>query len=157
LLEELLLETDQKSADLSDFTSDEIARFARRKEEGYDIKTDLRYNLWLTLQSTPSVISGPTALACPQFQSAVSKVIGTIPPTRIMPKLVPKTSCQVLTSEECLMDIIEKARKKEEALKRKEEKKIEREQKQMEKSRILLEISKKREKSMCLHKVLWAQ
>lgn len=39
---------------LSVFTNDEITCFTRRKEEGYDIKTDLRYNLWLSLQSSSS-------------------------------------------------------------------------------------------------------
>ena len=31
-----------------DFSSEEISKFERRLEEGYDIKSDVRYNAWLS-------------------------------------------------------------------------------------------------------------
>ena len=34
----------------SHFTPEEIAKYTRRMEEGYDLTDDLRYNHWLSLQ-----------------------------------------------------------------------------------------------------------
>jgi len=40
---------------MSQFTAAEIALYERRMEEGYDLKTDDKYNAWLKLQDTASM------------------------------------------------------------------------------------------------------
>ena len=112
------------------FSSTEVALYLKRKEEGYDIKTDHRYNYWHSLQSeTPP---GPSPTAELTYHSAVSKVIGTIHPVIINPKVNPKSCARVVTSEECRKEIMEKEEKKKEALRLKEERKDERIKKQEE-------------------------
>ena len=118
------------------FTHKEVALFARRKEEGYDITTDERYNLWLSLQ-----VCGKSTVPQPSSHTAVSKVLATIPPVTKNPTFLPKSTARVITSEECRYEINEKARKKAEALKLKEERKALREQKQEERRRRLQETS----------------
>ena len=129
------------------FSHEEIMRFSRRKEEGFDIQTDLRYNLWLSLQD------GATASA-PVLQlptrSVVSKVIAAIPTDKVTPKLTLKSSARVLTAEECRKAINEKERKKAEVLREKEERKIERQNKKEEKQRILAEKQKKQSKTLIM-------
>ena len=53
-------ESVSESEDLSlnqPFTDEEEVLFARRKEEGYDLTTDERYNLWLSLQVVISMFA----------------------------------------------------------------------------------------------------
>ena len=106
------------------FSSEEIAKFTKRMEEGYDITSDTRYNLWLSLQTKPQ--SQPT-------HTVLSKFLSTLPPTTKKPTIGPKTTARIVTSNECREDINEKERKKIEALKLKEERKVERERKREEK------------------------
>ena len=130
-LEESLLYRDSSSYQQSSdtvhqpFTHNEIVRFSRRKAEGYDIKTDPRYNYWLSLQggATASAPSSPAPVLQPSSHSVVSKLIAAMPPERVIPKFTAKSSARVLTSEECRKEINEKEKKKTEALKRKEERK----------------------------------
>ena len=131
------------------FTHNEIVRFSRRNAEGYDIKTDPRYNYWLSLQdgATASAPSSPAPVLQPSSHSVVSKLIAAMPPERAILKFTAKSSARVLTSEECRKEINEKEKKKTEALKRKEERKIEHQRKQKEKQKILEEKPKKKEKS----------
>ena len=68
---------------------------------------------------------GPSPTAELTYHSAVSKVIGTIHPVIINPKVNPKSSARVVTSEECRKEIMEKEEKKKEALRLKEERKAE--------------------------------
>ncbi len=103
------------------FTDEETAIFSKRKEEGYDIKTDSRYNLWLSIQ-----------IDIPQYHSSVSKLLATLPPVKKNPSFLPKSSARVITSEECRNQINEKARMKAEAMKLKENRKAEREKKKEE-------------------------
>ena len=100
-------------------------------EEGYDITSDTRYNLWLSLQKNSQ--SQPT-------HTVLSKFLSTLPPTTKKPTIGPKTTAHIVTSNECREDINEKERKKVEALKLKEERKVKRERKREEK----LEEAKKK-------------
>ena len=102
------------------FSSEEIAKFTKRMEEGYNITSDMRYNLWLSLQTNSQ--SQPT-------YTVLSKFLTTLPPTTKKPTIGPKTIARIVTSNECREDINEKERKKVEALKLKEERKVERERK----------------------------
>ena len=138
----------QKSSDNTlhqPFTHDEI--FTRRKVEGYDIKTDSRYNYWLSLQdeATGSAPSSPEPVLQLSSQSVVSKLIAAIPPDRVIPKFTKKSTARILTSEECRKEINEKERKKVEALRQKEERKVERQRKQEEKRKILEEKQKRKQ------------
>ncbi len=47
LVSSQLLETD----DLVSFSNEEVAKFETRLEEGFDLSTDPRYNLWLATRS----------------------------------------------------------------------------------------------------------
>ena len=59
------------------FSASEIALYAKRKEEGYDLKMDLRYNLWLSsLQRFQNY----------HYHSVASKIIGSIPLPIVKPK-----------------------------------------------------------------------
>ena len=131
------------------FTHDEIVRFSRRKAEGYNIKTDPRYNYLLSLQNgaTAPAPSSPTPVLQPSSHSVVSKLIAAMPPERVIPKFTAKSSARVLTSIECRKEINERKRKKAEALKQKEERKLEHQRKQEEKRKILEEKLKKKHKS----------
>ena len=151
-LQDSLLGTNHRKShtDLSMFSNDEIMRFQKRREEGYDIETDLRYNLWLSLQKRSSKDKPQPAnslLVMPQlsYKSAVTKLIETVPSNRKMPTFVPKTSACVITSEECRKKINEKARQKEESERMKQQKKLLRLQKQEEKrlsGKFIMVISK---------------
>ena len=126
-------ESVSESEDLSlnqPFTDEEEVLFARRKEEGYDLTTDERYNLWLSLQVCEKN-EEPQPSSC----TAVAKVLATIPPITKNPSFMPKSTARVITSEMCRYEINEKARKKAEALRLKEERKALREQKQQESKR----------------------
>jgi hypothetical protein len=118
------------------FSDHEIMLFSKRKEEGYDIKTDQRYNTWLSLQATAEepVLPKPSSSSC---HSVLSKVLATIPPVTKKPTFTPKSTARIITSEECRHEINEKERKKAEALKEKEERKLEREKKREEKKKMI--------------------
>ena len=123
-LEESLLYYDSSSYQQSSdtvhqpFTHNEIVRFFRRKAEGYDIKTDPRYNYWLSLQdgATASAPSFPAPVVQPSSHSVVSKLIAAMPHERVIPKFTAKSSARVLTSEECRKEINEKEKKKNRSL-----------------------------------------
>ena len=53
------------------FSTSEIAFYSKRKK-GYDLKIDLRYNLWLLLQSGTPL---PTEVSKFLYHSAASKII----------------------------------------------------------------------------------
>ena len=106
------------------FTSKEIAHFIRRYEEGYDITTDERYNLWLkkyewsdesdssrlscetSLESSPSSRTSPPSNLLLGEKSSQSRYI--LKKMFQFPKSYPlstdndKTSARVLTSRENL-------------------------------------------------------
>ena len=89
-------ESVSESEDLSlnqPFTYEEVL-FARRKEEGYDLTTDERYNLWLSLQVCKKR-EEPQPSSC----TAVAKVLATIPPITKNPSFMPKSTARVITSE----------------------------------------------------------
>ncbi len=100
------------------FTNEEKVIFNKRKEEGYDITTDERYNLWFSLQ-----IDVPQP---PQHHSTASKVFATLPQVTKYPTFMPKSTARVVTSIECRREINEKEKQKAEALKLKKERRVER-------------------------------
>ena len=116
------------------FSASEIALYSKRKEEGYDLKTDLRYNLWLLLRSGTPL---PTEVSKLPYHSVASKIIGSIPPPIVKPKaMTPKSCARVITSNECRKEINEKEKRRVETLRLKEERKAERLKKQEEKKRL---------------------
>ncbi len=123
-------ENENECGSSPEFTNDEISIYIKRKEEGYDLTNDCRYNLWLSLQ---------TNLV---HHSSVSKILGTLPPIKKYPSFLPKSTARVVTSEECRYEINEKAREKAEALNLKEERRVERERKKEERMLKLQEKSK---------------
>ena len=70
------------------FSSEEIAKFTIRME-GYDITSDTRYNLWLSLQTNSQ--SQPT-------HTVLSKCLSTLPPTTKKLTIGPKTIAHIVTS-----------------------------------------------------------
>jgi hypothetical protein len=43
-----------------EFTEDELSLFERRYENGYDLKGDSRYNLWLKLKTSVKNAANPS-------------------------------------------------------------------------------------------------
>ena len=124
------------------FSASEIALYSKHKE-GYDLKTDLRYNLWLSLQSGTPL---PTHIIKLPYHSVASKIIGSIPPPIVKPKaMTPKSCARVITSNECRKEINEKEERRVEMLRLKEERKAERIKKQEEKKRLQEEKKKLQE------------
>ena len=115
------------------FSASEIALYSKRKEEGYDLKNDLRYNLWLSLQSGSPLDTEVLKLP---YHSVASKIIGSVPPPIKKPRLTPKSCARVITSIECRKEINEKEERRVETLRLKEERKAERMKKQEEKKRL---------------------
>ena len=134
-----------------DFSVEEIVKYQRRYEEGYDIP-DPRYDCWVTMyhpeseaaskeNSHPtlqsSACSNSSAGTLPNTstssgvrppQSLFSKFLKTSTPKYKMPAKEPKTSARILTSAECLRIMQEKKRKKDEEAARKEKRKLAREE-----------------------------
>ena len=133
------------------FTTEEILRFQRCYEEGYDLETDVRYNKWVEMyhpQGTPQPSSPhfeelfPFSVSCSPDTSrpeeekchgsqscqltsvtTLSKFLNEMPNTKV-PRKEAKTSARVLTSNENHKMLEEKERKKKEALEEKEKKKM---------------------------------
>ena len=103
------------------FTQEEVLRFTKRFEEGYDIKSDKRYNAWLKHKS-PSKVKPRTALS--EFL--------TLPEIKYPDTTQHKPSARIIISEEHRIRLIEKERKKKEDAERKAFNKAEREQKRVE-------------------------
>ena len=114
------------------FSQTEITLFSKRKEEGYNITTDERYNRWISLQSQQPVLPQPSS-------TMLSKVISSLPPVTRKPTFVPRSTARVVTSEECRRELNEKEMKKLEAQKEKEERKLDCERKKEEKKKVMEE------------------
>lgn len=142
------------------FTTQATTCFERRFSEGYDLKHDERYNLWLKTFHPEELSAHAAGLAAELFPNApphpstknatkrsdqVCLIHSTVlskllPPgtehTRVkFPKIGPKTSARVVTSYENLNILQEKQRKKEEEAQKKEECRLERRRKKEEKER----------------------
>ena len=137
------------------FTSKEVAIFQRRKEEGYDIVTDVRYNCWLsshsksTLDDPVQACTQDAILVQPKQKTTLAKVLENHAPLIKYPDTAkPKSCARVVTSKECREEINEKHRQKLEEQRQKEERKIEREKKRMEK----IKKTKEGKSSRCLTK-----
>ena len=133
------------------FTSDEIALFEKRLEEGFDLDHDNRYNLWLssnaiTDSSNVALLSPVLSSPCKTLghKSMISKLIDHSVPSIKMPQLEPKSSARVLTSNENRRQIMEKERVKKEKEQEKKERAALREEKRQE--RLLIQEEKKRKK-----------
>lgn len=127
---DMTLERDSHTNSSMVFTDDEIKRFSKRLDEGYDIP-DPRYELWklthvqqLCQQSQVQHYSHTTAM---------SKILNDVQPKIKMKEFHPKTTARVLTSQENLQAINEKEEKKKKEQLQKENRKIEREKKKLEK------------------------
>ena len=119
------------SLDMS-FTDEELIKFQRRKEERYDIKTDKRYNHWLSLESKENAV-----VKVPPVQTTIARILATsMPPSIKYPNMQPKSSARVLTNDECRKAIAAKHAKKLKDLKQKELRKQERERKKEEKAKL---------------------
>jgi hypothetical protein len=127
------------------FTQEEIIKYAKRLEEGYDIKTDKRYNYWLSLMGTNHV---EKQNVCPRKNTLLSKVITAHEPQIKYPVPQPKQSARVITSEENRKLINEKNEKKLEAERQKEERKLQRERK-----KIKMQMMKDEKQKLKLQKV----
>ena len=122
------------------FTQNEIIKYTKRKEEGYDLTTDLRYNFWLSLQpksttsddvnSTSDVVT-TRMLSQKTILTSILKKAPSVHNPDI--QLIPKSSARVVTNEECRREINDKHLKKLEETKLREVQKLEREKKRMEK------------------------
>ena len=122
---------------LNDFTKEELTRFKKRKEEGYDIPGDKRYELWLKQfprHSTPyfneSQIDSPVGAPLIHM-STMSCILKSKTKEIKLPKPKQCSSTRVLTSSENLRMLEEKQRKNEEELMAKEKRKQEREAKKL--------------------------
>ena len=128
------------------FTQDEITKFTKRKEEGFDITSDSRYtcNLWLSLQPKPDAGASTCKMLEPQT-SMLKSLLKRAPLIKQPDISLPKLSARVLTSEECRKStsINDKQIKKMEEIKRKEERKMERERNRLEKEQKAKEVKKR--------------
>jgi hypothetical protein len=104
------------------FTQDEIARFKKRYNEGYDIKTDDRYNKWLADQEC--FLSVPQTTIAPFLQ---------LPDVKYPDTSQHQASARIITSNEYRYKLMEKQKQKQDELERKAFNKAERERKQKEK------------------------
>ena len=126
-----------------EFTEEEQARFIRRLQEGYDITSDARYNLWLKKYSAPTETSQNDSGTMPASdhetpqsnlligktlkpRSLVRQFLPNPPQTR-KPQSYEKKTSKVLTSAEHRKEIEEKERQKREKLEEKEKRKQQRE------------------------------
>ena len=117
------------------FSVEELDRFECRYENGYDLKTDERYNNWLRMYHPDEYRDHSPEQACSsdhqvftsdRQQSDWQKLL-TLPDKPPVKTLKPKQSARVLTRPEYLQQVREKElKKKTEALK-KEERKLARE------------------------------
>ena len=129
--------SDQMSSSEDDFTEEERIRFRRRYEEGYDIKTDNRYNLWLKKCSQNAGMSSSTSNlllneGIPTVTVLQKFLKPPAPPQIRTASSYEKTSGKVLTSVEHRKCLEEKERLKKEKEAEKERKKRERERKKEE-------------------------
>ena len=140
------LTSHQQSPDQATFTEEENKRFRKRQEEGFDITTDCRYNLWLSLQESTKNSSGNAEQhTLKQKPKQASTFLGLeLPPLPPHPK--PSGCARVLTSLQCLQELEEKQQKKQEKEVMKEKKKKAREIKRKEKEQLAKEKQERKEK-----------
>ena len=124
-----------------DFTEEEVSRFARRYEEGYNITTDHRYNLWLrehegVFKEDSSGVPSNLLLADGSSRESVLKKITQLPkPPPIRSQKSEHKCGRVLTSVENRRAIEEKEKVKQQKLKEKERRNEERLRKRAEKEK----------------------
>ena len=100
-----------------DFTDEETELFQRRFENGYDLKIDDRYNLWVTRYHPESCVQ-----QLPYSSTAVSSFLRCPSPPARAEKLKPKPSGRVLTSAENLALVKDRRKRSKERRKRGKEK-----------------------------------
>ena len=111
------------------FTAEEDAKFRKRFEEGYDIDTDTRYNLWL--KSLPCYTLPP--------QTTIQSFL-KVPDVK-RPNTTHVASGRIITSVEYRKNLMEKEKKKKEEAERKALRQEERERKKLERE---TQLSKRR-------------
>ena len=131
----------RKSCSVTDFTPEEMALFEKRYNEGYDLTSESRYNLWLEMyhssqpictdthivsESTPVDVHDYTNNDTPSMvsvlpSSVLEKVISQQPVVK-MPTKESKSSARILTSEENRKILKGKENRKREEEERKAEK-----------------------------------
>ena len=115
------------------FTAEELACFQKRFEEEYDLKTDERYNCWLLTRDI--VLPKPNTSITPFLE---------LPMVKFPDTSEHKPSGRVITSVDFRRQLMEKQKKKEEALKMKAFRMAERERKQFEKQKKIGAVFKER-------------
>ncbi len=156
---------------------EEISKFQRRFEEGYDVP-DARYEHWLQLYHPETKLSNEGSNCNPLSvssdssiqhrceikppHSSLSKLLRSTTPKYKLPQLEPKNSARILTSAESLRILEEKQRKKREEAAKKEERKAAR-----EKAKVMKAIEAQRKQlgkrkeinitmnRLCVHFVGW--
>ena len=94
----------QEECDVPVFSEDEHARFRRRFEEGFDLHTDDRYNLWLSVYS-PQDESARENSHDLSFEPSMSNLL-LAPNAMKLNKFLPPTPLPVLESPwiRCIQD-----------------------------------------------------
>ena len=120
--------------------SEELTLFHKRLEEGFDLVTDDRYNLWLSIYSPQDRTESSDVPTVPKFSKllvqtpmTLKKFLPPSPPQMRQNQVYEKSSAKVLTSRECIQAMEEKERLKNEKQKEKEQRKQEKEKKKLEK------------------------
>ncbi len=115
------------------FTAEELARFNKRFEEGYDLTTDERYNLWLLTRD----------ITLPKPNTSITPFLD-LPMVKFPDTSKHKASGRVITSVDFRRQLMEKQKKKEQESEMKALRMAERERKKLEKLEKMKEsVSKK--------------
>ena len=125
------------------FTKEEVVRFERRWENGYDIKTDTRYNAWLKAKGldspSPHDDQEQSTIHQPSYRSSFSRFLTLPSPPQSNPgeQVYPD---RVITSAENLKLLQDKEEKKQEKERQKQERIRQRaaEQRRQQKKKVIL-------------------
>ena len=130
-----------------EFSMDELEHFEHRYENGYDIKTDSRYNRWLKMYHPAEceMQNQEEVLMSNQCQKSEWQKLLTVPDPVTAKSYKPKHSGRVLTGSDFLQQMREKEDKKREDELRKEERKHAREKKAKERAELTERKARERE------------
>ena len=94
------------------FSEEEMFRYQRRYEEGYDITSDEKYNKWVKMYHPDHSVQDIAVLP---NTTVLSKLIVNNEPKIKLPQKETRTTARILTSEESYKILKEKEKKKQEA------------------------------------------
>ena len=117
-----------------DFAEEELVKFERRYENGFDLPSDSRYNLWLATHYPDSDLCQRVWLQ-PVQTTSVSQFLQCPSPPAKIPTFEPKSCGRVLTSADNIALMEEKKRAREEKERAKEEAREKRKRAKEEKER----------------------